>query len=224
MPSVSPTCPVGLRLQDNCNYLLTETPQPVSLQASIEAGAKCLIKAVQAGDAATVQSLLAAGSLAVAPSSSMLHTFAADARMAALLQAHPAAQQPQPAPCSPDEVLQEYLDSLGRLATAEAAVANRSTLRAASSVADELSAWLAARSTARGGVGLHNCTPEDVVVFLETTWLPNHGTTLLADGQLHAAPSYLDSTISHLSAAFQRLGRHGEYSHEQQVGVHVPLL
>lgn len=80
---------------------------------------------------------------------------------------------------------------------------------------DELSAWLAPRSTARGGVGLHNCTPEDLVVFFETAWLPNHGTMLLDDGQLHAAPSSMDSTISHLSAAFQRLGRrhHGEYNY-----------
>ena len=36
---------------------------------------------------------------------------------------------------------------------------------------------------------------------------------MLADDQLHAAPSYLATKVSHLSSFFKRLGRDGQYNH-----------
>ena len=50
-------------------------------------------------DTAALCTLLASGSLAVAPISIMLHTYAADTRLAALLAARPAAQHPQRIRC-----------------------------------------------------------------------------------------------------------------------------
>ena len=81
----------------------------------------------------------------------------------------------------------------------------------------EFTAWLAARSSARGGVTVLDCTPEDVAVFFESNWLLKHGSMQLAGGGLHAAPSYLDSSVSHLSGMFKRLGREGPYSYSHKV-------
>ena len=152
---------------------------------------------------------------AIQPSSDVLHSFSSDARMAALLAKRSPAQPA--APLSKAEVLDEFVLSLGRQAAAEADHANPGTLAAASRVAAELTAWLAARSTARGGVTVHDCTPEDVAVFFESSWLQHHGSSLLEDGGVYAAPSYLDSAVSHLSGFFKRLGRESGYNYAQKV-------
>lgn len=110
----------------------------------------------------------------------------------------------------------EYMGSLQRLAAVEAATANPGTMSAASAVCQEFCSWLAVRSSARG-VSVQTCTPEDVAVFFESDWLPNHGSSVLTDGQVHAAPSYLDTSVSHLSGFFKRLGRDGQYNHSTQV-------
>ncbi|KAL4448042.1 hypothetical protein ABPG75_005261 [Micractinium tetrahymenae] len=100
------------------------------------------------------------------------------------------------APLGSSEVLAEYASSLQRLAQNEAAAANPSTSAAAAAT----------------------CTPEDVAVFFESHWLPKHGSSLLEDGAVHAAPSYLASTVSHLRGFFKRLGRDGQFSHATQTG------
>ncbi len=46
----------------------------------------------------------------------------------------------------------------------------------------EFTAWMAARSSARGGVTVLDCTPEDVAVFFESSWLLKHGSMQLAGG------------------------------------------
>ena len=135
--------------------------------------------------------------------------------MAAMLSQRPAA--PQAAPISAADVAMEFTGSLSRQAAAEAAHANPGTLAAASSVTAEFTAWLAACSNARGGVTVLDCTPEDVAVFFESSWLLKHGSMQLARGGLHAAPSYLDSSVSHLSGMFKRLGREGPYSYSHKV-------
>ncbi|KAL4439968.1 hypothetical protein ABPG75_002969 [Micractinium tetrahymenae] len=121
------------------------------------------------------------------------------------------------APLGSSEVLAEYASSLQRLAQNEAAAANPSTSAAAAAVSSEFCSWLAARSLARR-ITLQTCTPEDVAVFFESHWLPKHGSSLLEDGAVHAAPSYLASTVSHLRGFFKRLGRDGQFSHATQTG------
>ena len=80
----------------------------------------------------------------------------------------------------------------------------------------EFTHWLAARSAARG-VTIQDCSPEDVAVFFESWWLQQHGSSQLEDGELYAAPSYLDSAVSHLSGLFKRLGREGSYDYTRKV-------
>ena len=136
-------------------------------------------------------------------------------RAEALLHTRPAAQQEQP-PLSTAAVVQEYAGSLQRSADMEAAAGcSRSTAQAAA-VCHEFAAFLAARQGARG-VTLLTCSPVDIKVFFETQWLKQHGSTVLSDGQRYAAPSYLETCISHLSGLFKRLGRVGEYDSIRQV-------
>jgi len=192
-------------------------------QAGTCAAATLISTALQAGNAAGAAALLSAGSQAgITPSSDLLHQFSSDARMAAVL-----AQRSQAAPAdalSEGEVLDEYVSSLGRQAAAEAAHANVGTIAAASSVVAEFTAWVKVRSKARGGVTAHDCTPEDVAVFFEASWLQQHGSTLLQDGGVYAAPSYLDSAVSHLSGLFKRLGREGAYNYTFQVCTEMSLM
>lgn len=111
----------------------------------------------------------------------------------------------------------EYTASLTRVAAAEAEAANPGSKAAAAAAAQEFMAWLSARSTARG-VDLLTCTPEDIIVFLESYWLRRHGSLLLSDGNLHAAPSTLSATISHLSGVLKAAGRSGLYDPDRQAG------
>lgn len=119
-------------------------------------------------------------------------------------------------PLSQEQVLQEYTDSLQQLAAAEAEVANSSTASAAAAAVSEFTAWLQARSLARG-ITLQTCAPVDICVYFTSSWLPVHGSLVLDDGEVHAAPSYLENTISHLSTFFKKLGREGEYDCGKQV-------
>ncbi|KAL4452526.1 hypothetical protein ABPG75_008188, partial [Micractinium tetrahymenae] len=170
------------------------------------------------------QALLLAGPSVASPqqltadaaaSSALLHELSSSLRAAALLSRRPppAAE----APLGSSEVLAEYASSLQRLAQNEAAAANPSTSAAAAAVSSEFCSWLAARSLARR-ITLQTCTPEDVAVFFESHWLPKHCSSLLEDGAVHAAPSYLASTVSHLRGFFKRLGRDGQFSHATQTG------
>mgnify|MGYP001810657052 CR=1 FL=1 len=117
-----------------------------------------------------------------------------------------------------EQVLHEYASSLQQQAAAEAAVANPGTASAAAAAVSEFTAWLQARSPARG-VTLQTCAPIDISVYITTSWLPAHGSLLLDDGEVHAAPSYLENTISHLSTFFKNLGREGDYDYGKQVSL-----
>ena len=77
-------------------------------------------------------------------------------------------------------------------------------------------AWMQPRCQARG-VTLMSCAPVDISVYFTSSWLPSHGSLLLDDGQTHAAPSYLENTVSHLSSFFKKLGREGPYDYAKQV-------
>ena len=105
-------------------------------------------------------------------------------------------------------VAAEYCSSLARQATAAASLANAGTAAAAAAVGQEFAPWLEPRAAARGAT-LLTCTPEDVVVFFESHWLPRHGSTVLEDGETHASPAYLDTSVSHLSGLFRRWGARG---------------
>ena len=147
-------------------------------------------------------------------SSAELHRLVSQARVSMLLQRRaPQAFSPS---LSAAAVSAEYTAGLLQLAGAEAAAANPSTAAAAAAVGAEFTNWLAARGAARS-VTLQTCTPVDVAMFFYTDWLQRHGASVLSDGQVHAAPSYLSSAISHLSGLFRRLGRSAPYDHTLQV-------
>jgi hypothetical protein len=147
-------------------------------------------------------------------SSAALQELSAPLCLNARLQAKPAAVR-QPT-LSPAQVFEEYSNSLARVAAAEAEAAHPGSRAAAAAVAQDFLSWLGPRSTARH-VSLATCTPEDIVVFFESHWLREHGSTLLSDGEVHAAPSYLSTSISHLSGMFKVLGRVGAYDPDRQV-------
>jgi hypothetical protein len=154
-------------------------------------------------------------------SSAALQELAARLRLNARLQAKPVAiTQPT---LSSAQVFEEYSNSLARVAAAEAEAANPGSRTAAAAVARDFLSWLGPHSTARH-VSPANCTPEDIVVFLESHWLHQHGSTLLSDGEVHAAPSYLSTSMSHLSGMFKVLGRVGVYDPDRQVWASVMCL
>ena len=149
------------------------------------------------------------------PLTALLDGLDRSCRAEALLHTRPAAQQEQPS-ISTAAVVQEYAVSLQRSADMEAAAGCSRTAAQAVAVCHEFSAFLAARQAARG-VSLLTCSPVDIKVFFETQWLKQHGSTVLSDGQRYAAPSYLETSISHLSGLFKRLGRVGDYDSIRQV-------
>lgn len=54
---------------------------------------------------------------------------------------------------------------------------------------------------------VYDCLPQDLLVFMETYWLPQHVGSQTSSGVQMAAPSSVDAAISHLSSCFQLLGR-----------------
>ena len=148
--------------------------------------------------------------------SALLQGFDYGSRAQALLNKRPA-QQVQSA-LSSAQVIQEYLASLQRSAEAEAQAGNSSSSAQAAAVCQEFDAFLQARHAVRGAT-LLTCSPVDVKVFFESQWLSQHGSLVLNDGQQYAAPSYLNTSISHLSGLFKRLRRTGEYDSARQVGM-----
>jgi hypothetical protein len=55
------------------------------------------------------------------------------------------------------------------------------------------------------------CTPNDLVVYLESSFLRQHGRQVAADGSSCPAPGTLASTVAHLSTRFQQLGCRGPW-------------
>lgn len=55
------------------------------------------------------------------------------------------------------------------------------------------------------------CSPDDVVVYLRSHYLEEHGRQERADGGTRPAPSSLATTVAHLSTRFAELGRRGDW-------------
>ena len=72
----------------------------------------------------------------------------------------------------------------------------------------ELAAWLANSVRCRG---LHDCIPEDLIVYLVTWWAETHGGCQAPDGSYFAAPVSLEAICSHLAMEFDKQGRAGEW-------------
>ena len=70
----------------------------------------------------------------------------------------------------------------------------------------ELAAWLSSSICNRG---LHDCIPEDIIVYLVTWWADAHGGYHAPDGGPFAAPVSLEAICSHLTVEFDKQGRTG---------------
>ena len=79
----------------------------------------------------------------------------------------------------------------------------------------ELAAWLAKSSCTRG---LHDCIPEDIIVYLVTWWAETHGGCQAPDGSSFAAPVSLEAICSHLAVEFDKQGRIGEWDNAALTG------
>ena len=83
----------------------------------------------------------------------------------------------------------------------------------------ELTAWL---SNSVGCRGLHDCIPEDIIVYLVTWWAQTHGGCQAPDGSFFAAPVSLEAICSHLAVEFDKQGRTGDW--DCLAGTGEPLL
>jgi hypothetical protein len=61
------------------------------------------------------------------------------------------------------------------------------------------------------GVHMGNCSPYDVLGFMETEWVTKRGKTEHADGKTRCSYSYAKSTLSLLNDHFSSMGRVGEW-------------
>lgn len=84
-----------------------------------------------------------------------------------------------------------------------------------SQVRDELSQHLAALPY---GLGLANCSPEDLLVFMEMIYLPRHAGSILPDGTCIVAPSTISNVLSHLRMTFKELGRGDQWDDHSRSG------
>ena len=96
-------------------------------------------------------------------------------------------------------------------ATLEAARAPETVRRREKVAAEELRQWLLVYGQGRT---LADCTPLDVLLFMETWWIPHHSGSMLRSGVKVAAPQTIATNLSHLSTLFQLNGRACAY-HER---------
>ena len=81
----------------------------------------------------------------------------------------------------------------------------------------EFSLWLS-QLPAVWGRTLMNCTPADVIAFLESHWLDTHAGTQMPDGSFISSPSGLNQCLSSLSTGFALLGRVASWTPEHPSG------
>ena len=81
----------------------------------------------------------------------------------------------------------------------------------------ELDSWLGLLPAAMEK-NLATCTPADLLVYMESHWLPNHAGTLLPDGSMIASPSGVSGCVSNLSTGFMLIGRVGDWYHSTSTG------
>lgn len=89
----------------------------------------------------------------------------------------------------------------------------------------ELHTWLS-HLPAAWGKSLLNCTPADVIAFLEDSWLVKHAGTTLDDGSLVCSPSGVNTCCASLSRGFEQLGRVASWVPETPSGnpIHSSLI
>ena len=108
------------------------------------------------------------------------------------------------------------MQGLQESAKTSSAAIKPSTTVAASKAFNEFWQWFAAREAFLGRDVWH-ATPQDIAVYMETYWLQHHGELLLLDGHLHASPSYVRSTISHLSSIYKKANQDKAWDLHSQV-------
>ena len=57
------------------------------------------------------------------------------------------------------------------------------------------------------GCSIKHCSPADVMVFVETQWVPNHLGSPIKSGHRQAAPSSVEGALCNLSTIIQQHGR-----------------
>ena len=68
------------------------------------------------------------------------------------------------------------------------------------------------------GRTLANCTPEDLLVYMQKVYLPRHAGSMLPSGECIAAPSTISNVLSHLRMMFKELGRGSQWIDTTRVG------
>ena len=81
----------------------------------------------------------------------------------------------------------------------------------------EFSCWLT-QLPAAWDKNLMNCTPADVIAFLESHWLDTHAGTQMPDGSLISSPSGLNQCLSSLTTGLALLGRVASWTPELPSG------
>jgi hypothetical protein len=117
---------------------------------------------------------------------------------------------------SPQSLAQEYYQGLQQGAATTVAYRKVATSAAGVKAWAEFSQWMVERAIITGR-GPWDATPQDLMVYMETHWLPQHGELLLSDQQLHASPGYVRGTLSHLSSVYKLAGRGTAWDSNAQV-------
>ena len=65
---------------------------------------------------------------------------------------------------------------------------------------------------------MHTATPAEVLAFCTMEVVPQHGRTVLRDGQTVPAASYMRGVLAHLRSGFSLAGREGDWDHHMLRG------
>ena len=121
----------------------------------------------------------------------------------------------QPAQLSHAAAASLYQTGLNAAAnTALASISQQNRQRRAQ-LRDELTTHLL---TLPYGRNLGNCTPEDLLVYLQMVYLPHHAGSVLPDGTCIVAPSTVANVVSHLRMLFKELGRGDQWLSSHNTG------
>ena len=131
---------------------------------------------------------------------------------ASLLHQH--GSQPQPVLSHADaaSLYQEGLHAAADTALASISQQNR---QRRGQLRDELHNHLA---TLPYGKHLGNCTPEDLLVYMQMVYIPRHAGSILPNGTCIAAPSTIANVVSHLRMLFKELGRGEQWLDDSRTG------
>lgn len=108
----------------------------------------------------------------------------------------------------PDTCQATYLLGLSQAHSLQEKSVAAKTLQQRHRNARELADWLQSTNLGRT---LHNCLPEDIMVYLTMHWLPAHAGTTTKTGHRLSAPGSLSAVKSSLSTELEQLGRTGEW-------------